>query len=171
MKHNSIKLRREVFKSDAWKMIDWLHDNMVTQYLNEYNNVCNSIKEVMRRVNMPILTHLFNQDGAFFMITTNTKVEEPIGFLRLVPKKDATEMVVVIGDREKWGKGLGSNAIFEGLKHAFFNWRVDEVIAKINFKNERSRRAFKRVGFTKDKELPKEIQYSISMDEFISMSC
>lgn len=66
MKHNSIKLRREVFKSDAWKMIDWLHDNMVTQYLNEYNNVCNSIKDVMRRVNMPILTHLFNQDGAFF---------------------------------------------------------------------------------------------------------
>lgn len=171
MKHNSIKLRREVFKSDAWKMIDWLQDNMVTQYLNEYNNVCNSIKEVMRRVNMPILTHLFNQDGAFFMITTNTKGEEPIGFLRLVPKKDATEMVVVIGDREKWGKGLGSNAIFEGLKHAFFNWRVDEVIAKINFKNERSRRAFKRVGFTKDKELPKEIQYSISMDEFLSMSC
>lgn len=171
MKHNSIKLRREVFKSDAWKMIDWLQDNMVTQYLNEYNNVCNSIKEVMRRVNMPILTHLFNQDGAFFMITTNTNVEEPIGFLRLVPKKDATEMVVVIGDREKWGKGLGSNAIFEGLKHAFFNWRVDEVIAKINFKNERSRRAFKRVGFKKDKELPKEIQYSISMDEFLSMSC
>lgn len=170
MKHNSIKLRREVFKSDAWKMIDWLQDNMVTQYLNEYNNVCNSIKEVMRRVNMPILTHLFNQDGAFFMITTNTNVEEPIGFLRLVPKKEATEMVVVIGDREKWGKGLGSNAIFEGLKHAFFNWRVDEVIAKINFKNERSRRAFKRVGFTKDKELPKEIQYSISIDEFISMS-
>lgn len=104
------------------------------------------------------------------MITTNTKGEEPIGFLRLVPKKDATEMVVVIGDREKWGKGLGSNAIFEGLKHAFFNWRVDEVIAKINFKNERSRRAFKRVGFRKDKELPKEIQYSISIDEFISMS-
>ncbi|KEH92919.1 GNAT family N-acetyltransferase [Clostridium massiliodielmoense] len=174
MKHNNIKLRREVFKSDAWKMIDWLQDNMVTQYLNEHDNVCSSIKDVINRVNMPILTHLFNQNGTFFIITTNattnTNSEEPIGFLRLVPKKYATEMVIVIGDREKWGKGLGTNAIFQGLKHAFFNWRVDEVVAKINFKNERSRRAFKKVGFRKDKELAKEIQYSISVDEFLSIA-
>ncbi|WP_053956749.1 GNAT family N-acetyltransferase [Inediibacterium massiliense] len=165
MNNHYIKLRREVFKSDAWKIVDWLKDHEVTQYLNEKHNVNQSIQQMIHRINMPILTHLFNQNGSFFMITKDEK--EPIGFLRLVPKKENVEIVVVIGERKEWGKGLGTNAIFEGLKQAFFNWRAKEVIAKINFKNKRSRKAFKKVGFTQDKELLKEIQYSISMDEFL----
>lgn len=96
--------------------------------------------------------------------------QEPIGFLRLVPKGKIAEMVIVIGDKEEWGKGLGANAIKEGLKQAFFEWRVDEVIAKINFKNERSRRVFKKVGFIKDKELAKEIQYAISIEKFLKLA-
>ena len=167
MKNNKVKLCREVYKADAWKIVDWLEDNEVTEYLNERQNVSKSIKDIIYRINMPILTHLFNQDGSFFMITTEEK--EPIGFLRLVPKSNGVEMVVVIGDREKWGKGLGTNAIYEGLKHAFFQWRAEEVIAKINFKNERSKKVFKKVGFKRDKELPKEIQYSISMEEFLEL--
>lgn len=167
MKDNNVALRREVFESDAWKIIDWLEDNDITRYLNERQNVSKSIKQVIQRINMPILTHLFNQNGTFFMVTTNKK--EPIGFLRLVPKSKGAEMVVVIGDKKKWGKGLGTHAIFEGLKHAFFEWRVDEVIAKINFKNERSRRVFRKIGFNEDKKLPKEMQYSISMTEFLQL--
>ncbi|WP_035291816.1 MULTISPECIES: GNAT family protein [Clostridiaceae] len=166
--NGKVQLRQEVFKSDAWMIVDWLKDYEVTQYLNERQNVSKSIEQVIYRVNMPILTHLFNQDGSFFMVTT--KEEEPVGFLRLVPKSSAAEMVIVIGDKEKWGKGLGTNAIFEGLKHAFFQWRVDEVVAKINYKNRRSQRAFKKLGFTEDKELPKEIQYSITMDEFLQLA-
>lgn len=168
MKSNNVQLRQEVFKSDAWKIIDWLEDNEVTEYLNERQNVGNSIKQVIYRVNMPILTHLFNQDGSFYMVTTDEK--EPIGFLRLVPKGKGAEMVVVIGDKEKWGKGFGSSAIFQGLKQAFFEWRVDEVIAKINFKNQRSIRAFKKLGFQEDKELVKETQYSLSMKEFLKLA-
>jgi RimJ/RimL family protein N-acetyltransferase len=165
MVDNSVELRQEVFTSDAWRIIDWLEDDEVTKYLNEGQNVCESIREIIYRINMPILTHLFNQNGSFFMVTTSEK--EPIGFLRLVPKGKRAEMVIVIGDREKWNKGFGTNAIAEGLKHAFFEWRVDEVIAKINFNNEYSKRAFKKLGFTEDKELSKEIQYSLSMKDFL----
>lgn len=102
------------------------------------------------------------------MITTDEK--EPIGFLRLVPKGKVAEMVIVIGEKDEWGKGLGANAIKEGLKQAFFDWRVEEVIAKINFANERSKRVFSKVGFIKDKELAKEIQYAISMEKFLKLA-
>ncbi len=101
------------------------------------------------------------------MVTTSE--EKPVGFLRLVPKNNVTEMVIVIGDKDKWGKGLGTNAILEGLKHAFFQWRADEVVAKINFKNQRSRRVFRKIGFTEDKELAKEMQYSMSIKEFLEL--
>lgn len=168
MKNNTVKLRQEVFTSDAWKIIDWLEDDEIIKYLNERQNVGNSIRETIYRVNMPILTPLFNQYGSFFMITKGE--QEPIGFLRLVPKGKIAEMVIVIGDKEEWGKGLGANAIKEGLKQAFFEWRVDEVIAKINFENKRSKRAFKKVGFIKDKELTKEIQYAISIEQFLKLA-
>lgn len=168
MKAFDVQLRQEIYKEDAWRIIDWLQDEEVIRYLNENQNVCKSIKQVINRVNMPILTHLFNNNGSFFIVTTNE--EEPIGFLRLVPKGKGAEIVIVIGDKEKWGRGLGSSAILQGLKHAFFYWRVDEVKAKINFKNERSIKVFNRVGFKKEKLLPREIQYSMSFDEFLKLA-
>ncbi|EPY2274791.1 GNAT family N-acetyltransferase [Clostridium sporogenes] len=167
MRDNNVELRQEVFKSDASIIANWLEDTEITQYLNEKQNVSKSIKDIMYRINMPILTHLFNQNGSFFMVTTNEK--EPVGFLRLVPKNNIAEIVIVIGDKDKWGKGLGTNAILEGLKHAFFQWRVDEVVAKINFKNQRSRRVFRKIGFTENKELAKEMQYSMSIKEFLQL--
>ncbi|WP_040210480.1 GNAT family N-acetyltransferase [Clostridium polynesiense] len=168
MRGNNVKLRQEIFASDAWRIIHWLEDNEVTQYLNERQNVQESIKEVMYRVNMPILTHLFNQNGSFFMITHEE--EEPVGFLKLIPKSFGAEMVIVIGEKQMWGKGLGTNAIYEGLKHAFFQWRVDEVIAKIKFENSRSRRAFSKIGFSLNKEMSKEMHYTITMNDFLKLS-
>ena len=168
MKAGKVQLRQEVFSSDAWELIKWLEDAEITQYLNEKQNVGNSIRQVISRVNLPVLTHLFNQNGSFFILTTEE--EEPIGFLRLIPKGSSTEMVIVIGDKERWGMGFGSNAIFQGLKHAFFQWRTEKVVAKIKYINERSIRVFKKVGFKKEKELIKEAQYSISMDEFLKVA-
>lgn len=168
MKAVKVRLRQEVFSSDAWKLIKWLEDTEITQYLNENQNVGNCIRQVMSRVNLPILTHLFNQDGSFFIITTLE--DEPIGFLRLIPKGKTVEIVVVIGEKEKQGIGLGTNAIFQALKHAFFNWRADKVIAKINIKNYRSIHVFKKIGFKKEKELVRENLCSISMDEFLKIA-
>ena len=167
MKALNVQLRQEVYRNDAWKIIDWLEDDNVIMYLNEDQNVSSSIKQVINRVNLPILTHLFNQNGSFFIVSTAK--DEPIGFLRLVPKISEAEMVIVIGNREKWGQGLGSSAIHQGLKHAFFEWRVDKVIAKICSENHRSIRAFKKVGFKCEKIFPKAIHYSITMDEFLKL--
>jgi RimJ/RimL family protein N-acetyltransferase len=168
MKAVKVQLRQEVFSSDAWKIIEWLDDTEITQYLNENQNVGNSIRQVLSRVNLPVLTHLFNQNGSFFILTTLEN--DPIGFLRLIPKGKHTEMVIVIGDKKKWGRGFGTNAILQGLKHAFFHWRADKVVAKIKFKNHRSVQVFKKVGFKKEKELVVEDQYSISINEFLDLA-
>lgn len=167
MKKNDLELRQEVFKSDAVKILEWMEDEEITKYLNESPDVCNSIRNTLNSVNMPILTHLFNQNGSFYMILDKN---ESIGFLKLIPKGKSAEMVIVIGDKERWGMGLGSNAVFQGLKQAFFYWRVDEVIAKISFKNERSKRVFKKVGFDEDKELKKEIQYAMTINKFLKIA-
>ncbi|MNI69794.1 hypothetical protein D3C73_1255650 [compost metagenome] len=122
----------------------------------------------MSRVNLPVLTHLFSQNGSFFILTIGD--DSPIGFLKLIPKGKVVEMVIVIGEKEKWGMGLGTNAIFQGLKHSFFHWRADKVIAKIKYKNHRSMNVFKNIGFKKEKDFNVEAQYSISIDEFLNIA-
>ncbi|ERK31720.1 GNAT family N-acetyltransferase [Clostridium intestinale] len=168
MKAGNVLLRQEVFSSDAFELIKWLEDSDVTQYLNEDQNVGNSIRQVMSRVNLPVLTHLFSQNGSFFILTIGD--DSPIGFLKLIPKGKVVEMVIVIGEKEKWGMGLGTNAIFQGLKHSFFHWRADKVIAKIKYKNHRSMNVFKNIGFKKEKDFNVEAQYSISIDEFLNIA-
>ncbi|WP_238906481.1 GNAT family protein [Clostridium sp. YIM B02506] len=168
MKAGNVLLRQEVFSSDAFELIKWLEDSDVTQYLNEDQNVGNSIRQVMSRVNLPILTHLFSQNGSFFILTIGN--DSPIGFLKLIPKGKVVEMVIVIGEKEKWGMGLGTNAIFQGLKHSFFHWRADKVIAKIKYKNHRSMNVFKNIGFKKEKDFNVEAQYSISIDDFLNIA-
>ncbi len=167
MDKKKVVLRQEVYKNDAVKIIDWLEDDEVNRYLNESSMASNDVRYVVNNINMPILTHIFNQNGSFFIID---KDREPIGFLKLIPKGKNMEMVVAIGEKEQWGKGLGPCAIFEGLKEAFFNWRVDEVVAKIKDSNHRSKKAFTKVGFDEDVKLTKEIQYSISMKNFLKIA-
>ncbi|SDP59516.1 regulator of nucleoside diphosphate kinase [Paracidovorax cattleyae] len=57
------------------------------------------------RVQLPVLTHLFNQGGRFFMACDRHDV--PVGFVRLVKDGPDCEMVLAIGDRANWGAGWG----------------------------------------------------------------
>jgi len=109
---------------------------------------------------MPILTPLFNQGGRFFMVYDRNDV--PVGFVRLVKTGTECEIVLVIGDRENWGRRLGVSAILEGLKLAFLDMRAKSVIAKIHPNNTRSLRAFQGLGFALDRETPTLKSLSIS---------
>ena len=59
------------------------------------------IEQAIHRTSLPVLTPLFNRNGRFFMVYGKHNV--PIGFVRLVKDSDY-EIVIVIGDRKKWGR-------------------------------------------------------------------
>lgn len=163
MEISTVKLDQEVYRSDAEKIAEWLSDEEIVSHLNEEESVCDNIIKTVNRVNMPILTHLFNNNGRFFTIKN---LYGTIGFLRLVPKRKETEIVIAVGEKELWGKGIGYRAVFEALKKAFFDMRSEKVVAKIKKDNERSRKLFKKIGFKEVRELEKEVEYHISKEDF-----
>jgi len=165
----NVSLRREIYRDDAYKIIEWLEDEEISQHLNEHQNVCNSIRQVISRVNMPILTHLFNQGGSFFMVATGDD-NMPIGFIRLVPRESEAEIVIVIGDKSKWGQGFGTQAILQALRHGFIEWRVDKIVAKIKHNNKRSHRVFKRIGFKPEKDLAYGKQYCMTINDYLELA-
>jgi regulator of nucleoside diphosphate kinase len=147
-----ISLCPEITRANALTLMDWLEDEGVTRYLSDSRHVSRFIEQLIGRVQLPILTHLFNQGGRFFMAYDRNDV--PVGFVRLVKVGADCEMVLVIGNRDNWGRKLGASAIREGMKLAFFDMRADKLIAKIHPDNERSLNAFLRIGFLLESETP-----------------
>lgn len=159
-----ISLCPEITRANALNLMDWLEDESVTRYLSDSRHVSRFIDQVIGRVQLPILTHLFNQGGRFFMAYDRHDV--PVGFVRLVKTGADCEIVLVIGNRDNWGRKLGASAIREGMKLAFFDMRAEKLIARIHTDNERSVQAFLRCGFLLERETSTLKSFSMSSERY-----
>lgn len=152
MKKPFVSLRPEITRSHAFMLMNWMEDDRITRYLSDSSSVSRFIAQAIDRAQMPIMTHLFNQGGRFFM--AYDRDDRPVGFVRLVKTGADCEIVLVVGDHENWGQGLGGRTIREGLKLAFLDMRAENVIAKIHPNNTRSLKGFERCGFRLVRETP-----------------
>lgn len=162
-----ISLCPEITRANALTLMDWLEDEGVTRYLSDSRHVSRFIEQVIGRVQLPILTHLFNQGGRFFMAYDRNDV--PVGFVRLVKAGPDCEMVLVIGNRDNWDRKLGASAIREGMKLAFFDMRAEKLIAKIHPDNARSLKAFLRSGFLLDSETPAMKSFVMNSERYLRL--
>lgn len=160
-----ISLCPEITRANALNLMDWLEDEGVIRYLSDSRHVSRFIEQVVDRVQLPILTHLFNQGGRFFM--AYDRHDKPVGFVRLVKTGADCEIVLVIGNRDNWGRKLGGSALREGMKFAFFDMRAEKVIAKIHIDNTRSLKAFLRCGFLLDSETPTMKSYAMTSERYL----
>ncbi|WP_347138036.1 GNAT family N-acetyltransferase [Paracoccus sp. SSK6] len=162
-----VSLRPEITRMHAQILMDWLEDERVTRYLSDSGNVSRFIAQAVDRIQMPILTHLFNQGGRFFMVYDRNDM--PVGFVRLVKTGTDCEIVLVIGDHDNWGRRLGASTIREGLKLAFLDMRADSVIARIHPDNTRSMKGFERCGFRLERETPTLHSLSMTSGRYLEL--
>ena len=162
-----ISLRPEITRSHAFTLMDWMEDERVTRYLSDSSSVSRFISQAVDRAQMPILTHLFNQGGRFFMAYDRN--DRPVGFVRLVKSGADCEIVLVVGEHDNWGQGLGGSTIREGLKLAFLDMRAENVIAKIHPSNVRSLKGFERCGFHLQRETPTLNSLSLNAGRYLQL--
>lgn len=162
-----VSLRPEITRTHALILMEWLEDERVTRYLSNSRSVSRFIAQAIDRAQMPILTHLFNQGGRFFMAYDRNDI--PVGFVRLVKTGSDCEIVLVIGDHDTWGRRLGASTIRQGLKLAFLDMRAKNVIAKIHPDNTRSLKAFQRCGFLIERETPTLKSLSMTSDRYLQL--
>ncbi|GLK95850.1 GNAT family acetyltransferase [Achromobacter xylosoxidans] len=162
-----ISLCPEITRAHALTLMDWLEDERVTCYLSDSRHVSRFIEQAINRTQLPILTHLFNQGGRFFM--AYDRRDTPVGFVRLVKTGPDCEIVLVIGDSENWGQNLGASTIREGMKLAFLDMRSEKLIAKIHPDNVRSLKAFLRTGFLLESETPTLKSLSLTAGRYLRL--
>lgn len=167
MKKPFVSLRPEITRTHALTLMDWMEDERVTCYLSDSSSVSRFIAQAVDRAQMPILTHLFNQGGRFFMAYDRNDV--PVGFVRLVKSGTECEIVLVVGDHDNWGRGIGRSTIREGLKLAFLDMRAECVIAKIHPNNTRSLKGFERCGFLPKLKTPTLDHLAMTSDRYLQL--
>ena len=160
----SVRLRQEVYRSDVEKMAEWMEDEEVVRYLNEEQDIEDRLHQTLRQTNLPIFSPQLSRNGSFFLVTLPES--GPIGFLRLIPKEEGTEIVIVIGERSQWGKSYGYQAVKKGVRVAFFRWREEKVIAKIHEENERSKHLFRKAGFSREGQMNGQEKFTVTLDEY-----
>lgn len=57
------------------------------------------------------------------------------------------EVGIVIGRKEYWGRGYGTDAMRTLLKHAFENLRLRKVTLRVLGSNERAQKSYRKLGF------------------------
>ncbi len=163
-----IFLCSEITRQDAVSLMNWLRDDEVRRYLSDAQDVADSMERLLERVNLPVLTHLFSGGGRFYMVYG--RHNRPVGFVRLVVSHEETEIVLVIGERASWGKGLGSAALREALRIAFFELRSHKVVANIRNENIRSLRVFKSAGFAIVQHSPSMQRFTLTLKDYLAQS-
>ncbi|NFG61153.1 GNAT family protein [Clostridium sp. CMCC3677] len=167
MLYSDINLQHEVYREDVFDIAKWLKDEEVSKFLNEKDGITNSLDNLAKNSTLPVMTQYFNNNGPFYMIEHKNK---SIGYLKIVTKgnNNSAEIVVAIGDKKKWGQGIGTIAVKKALSEAFLKYRVKKVVAKIHKENYRSSKVFKKVGFIENELLEKETKYLITFNNYIS---
>ncbi|MDD3931351.1 MAG: GNAT family N-acetyltransferase [Eubacteriales bacterium] len=168
MAASQISLQPEIMREDVWRLVDWLRNDEVRRFLSDTQDVSSQLMQLLDRVNLPVMTHLFNQDGRFFMV--NNQQGQAVGFVRLLIEADCTEIVLVIGERSRWGQSLGSQTLTEVLKFVFYELRSPRLIAWIKRSNVRSLRAFARMGFKPHRESEDSFCLSLTLDAYLAQA-
>ncbi|MPS93587.1 MAG: GNAT family N-acetyltransferase [Comamonas sp.] len=160
-----VSLCPEITRDHALSLVDWLNDEDVVRHLSDSRHVSRHIEQLIDRIRLPILTHLFNQGGRFFMVYDRKDL--PVGFVRLIRNGQDCEIVLVIGQRDRWGRKLGVSALHEGMKRAFFDLRAERLIARIHAGNTRSLKAFAHNGFVLEHETPALKCYAMTAQRYL----
>lgn len=136
-------MRSEITRRDAEIISTWFEDDDSVAYLGDAPGVSDAIVRALDRVQLPIVTHLFNQNGRFFLAEEHGS---PSGFVRLATGAKDLQIVLLV-ETSRRGRGLGRAMLKEALKTAFFEMRTPRVIAVIHRDNHRSLHLFARAGF------------------------
>lgn len=140
-----IFLRRPTME-DASRIFDWERDDEVWRY-DPHRPFSNSLADFL-----PTFERNYVQgNGRQFWLIIEDEHHIPIGtitYFNLDYRIGQVEIGLGLGDKTRWGKGYGTEAIRTLVQYLFTLPGLNRVYAETALANHPSRRAFAKVGFT-----------------------
>jgi len=80
----------------------------------------------------------------------NDQIIGEAGLLRMFPAWRNTDLTIIIGDKEAWGQGYGTEAIRLLLDHAFGALNMHRIALGVVGFNQRALRFYEKIGFRRE---------------------
>ena len=140
-----IRLRRPMMK-DADYIFYWERDDEVWRYdiHRPYSRTMAEFRPVFER-------NYVRGNGRQFWYIIEDESRTPIGtitYFNIDSRQGQVELGLGLGDKTRWGKGYGPEAIRTLVQYLFTLPGIKRVYAETALANHPSRRAFAKVGFT-----------------------
>jgi len=133
---------RRVEREDIPTFVRWFNDPEVREYLAVYQPFSTAKEEKWFE------GQLEDSASELYAIETGDGVHiGNIGLHSINWRERNTELGIIIGEKEYWGQGFGSDAIRTILRFAFEEMNLRRVFLRVRHDNARGIRAYEKCGF------------------------
>lgn len=139
---------RAIARSDIPTFVRWFNDPEVRQYLETYMPMSLAQEERWFEAQL--------EQGDRFIVGIETLEGRLIGNLSLTNidwKNSKAVLGIVIGEKEFWGRGYGTDAIVTALGFAFRELNLHRVSLRVYEYNHRAIRCYEKCGFRREGRL------------------
>lgn len=160
----TIDLRRLTEANATQEYCGWLNDREVNAYLVTKKTTIAELKDYIREKN--------KSQNCVFLGIFYKKNGSHIGNIKLEPiefDKKTAILGIMIGNKEYWGRGIGSEAIKLLVGWAFNCLKLKKIEAGVLPANSASLKAFQKAGFSIERVEKKSIENEGRMEDKIIM--
>jgi RimJ/RimL family protein N-acetyltransferase len=127
--------------NDVEKYVGWFNDLQIAENLTFYSKVINVENE------KPFLEKL-SKEHNYSIIDKNTdELIGTCGFVELDNLNQTAEIAILIGDKNYWNKGYGSEALSLLLDYGFKSLNIHNIMLSVYSFNKRAIKLYEKVGF------------------------
>jgi|Deesub1362B_J571_1020462.scaffolds.fasta_scaffold00026_130 RimJ/RimL family protein N-acetyltransferase len=139
---------RAIEREDIPTFMRWFNDPEVRRYLTTYEPMSRAkeerwFEEYLTRQNDLILAIEAREGGTWVHIGN-------IGLHRIDWKNRTATLGIVIGEKEYWGRGYGTEAVRTMLRYAFLELGLNRVELETFSFNPRAIRCYEKAGFKRE---------------------
>lgn len=149
-------LLRPIKRSDISFFLKWFNDPEIIQYLTRYLPMTEMAEEKW----IEELATKPQSEVVFIIEVIEDGSNKPIGncgLHRIHPKDHTAEIGIVIGEKDYWGKGYGTEATQLLIEYGFKQLNLHRVSSWVIEFNKRSIKLCEKLGFQKEGVLRKAI--------------
>ena len=157
---------RPLAKEDLIHLRKWVNDAEVRGLIGEVRPMTQiGAEQYLEKVQN-------DESRVWFVIVLKEdgKVIGEAGLLRMFHAWRTTDLTIILGEKEEWGKGYGTEAIDLLLDYAFGNLNFHRVAVGVVGFNEAAVRFYEKAGFTKEGIQRDGYYYDHEYHDFIMMS-
>lgn len=160
---------RAVEREDVKKYYEWVNDPEVTRHLSLY---------------LPMST--VDEENWFDGLAKRSQAEKPLaieikdgngwrmigncGVFDIDPVGRMAELGIMLGEKQEWGKGYGTEVMSLLVRHCFETLNLNRVFLRVYGENSRARRAYQKAGFVEEGRMREAVYKHGKYDDVILMS-